>query len=445
LSETSIIKAAIKALSLKEKLQLAGTCLFVATLPFAREINQVFMGIFLFTCALCWNKESWTRNKKTILIFTSVYLVAIFSSLYDPDKLLAYQKLEVQSTLLLVPLLFGASYTPNRFKNNTIQIAFITGVCAALLYLVVYFVFHMRALQIPVSGWLKGQYLNHQYSAPIGIHAGYFSAYVSLCLFFLIIFLVSYKSRVIKTVILLLIVLCFISLFLLTSRSILLLTTVCLICFVPLSFKRWKWHFSLLSVIAISVLLFFFFTKSNYFQERFTGDLEKDVKLSELAKAAEDGHSPAKETILKNDGARIERWVAAIELIKKRPLLGYGTGEEKPELFKKYKEMGLTVTLEQHYDSHNQFISFTIKSGVLGFIAFTWMLLYAFTHAIKNRNYIYISFLILVAGTCLIDTFLEVNKGIFFYTFFNIFLFVTMKPRLAPPKEIPSPALSPAM
>jgi O-antigen ligase len=423
-------------LSFKEKLQLIGTCLFVITLPFSREINQLSMGFFVFTCIMAVNRESWRRNVKTIIVFTSVYVISMFSCLYDPDINLALEKLGVQSTLFLVPLFFGASYRSTPFKNNVIKIAFITGICSALLYLIVYFVSHMRELHIPRSEWLQEQYLNHRYSAPIDIHAGYFSCYVSLCLFFLIAFIIPARTKLLRFFILLLMGLCFLSLFLLTSRSILLLTFLCLICFMPFSFRQWKWHYSLLSGIAIAIPIFFFVRHSEYFHQRFTGELEKDVKISEIAKAAEDGHSPAKSTILKNDGARIERWVAAIQIIKKKPLLGYGTGEEKPELFKKYKEMGLTVTLEQGYDSHNQFISFAIKSGLLGLFVFIWMLVYAFVHAFKKRDYIYISFLILVTGTCLIDTFLEANKGIFFYSFFNIFLFLSMDQRPTSPLSI---------
>jgi O-antigen ligase len=120
--------------------------------------------------------------------------------------------------------------------------------------------------------------------------------------------------------------------------------------------------------------------------------------------------------------------VAAVELIRKRPLQGYGTGEEKPQLYRQYRQMGLTVTLEQRYDSHNQFMAFAIKSGVLGLLSFIVMLAFAFAYAIRHRNYLYISFLLISTGISLIDNFLEVNKGIFFFSFFNIFLFIASRP-----------------
>jgi O-antigen ligase len=421
-----------KGLNIKEKLQLIGACLFLVTLPYSREVNQLFMGLFLFSCVWCINRVSWRNNKKGILIFISVYLAALISTIYDPDPGSACKVLEIQLSLLLVPLLFGASYRRTVFKDNVIRIAFITGTCSALLYLLVYFIVHMRSLHLPVAGWLKEEYLNHHYSKPIDIHAGFFSCYVSLCFFMLVIYLTKAQRWFTKVLILLLILLTLVSLFLLTSRSVIILTFISLLSMLFSGIRRVKWYFSVSAGLATVLLLYFFATRSHYFEERFTDKLDQDVKFSELNKTLEDGRPVPMDSLLKNDGSRIERWVAAAELIKKRPLLGYGTGEEKPQLFRQYKEMGLTVTLEQGYDSHNQFLAFTIKSGLLGFLAFAGMLLFGFIHAIRYRNYLYISFLILSLGISLIDNYLEVNKGIFFFSFFNIFLFMTSGPPRKP-------------
>ena len=141
-------------------------------------------------------------------------------------------------------------------------------------------------------------------------------------------------------------------------------------------------------------------------------------------------------TIIRNDGARIERWVAAWKLIEKNPWIGYGTGQEKRVLFEKYGEMGLTTTLEQGYDSHNQFIAFTLQSGIFGLLAFIAMMLYGFYLSLKGRNYIYFSFLFVITGICTIDNFLEVNKGIFFFTFFNAFFFLSIAPLIAKETKI---------
>jgi len=421
-----------KGLNIKEKSQLVAAFLFLVTLPYHREVNQCFMGLFLFSCVWCINKISWRDNKKAILIFISVYLAALISTIYDPGRDSAYKVLEIQLSLLLVPLLFGASYRRTVFKDNIIKIAFITGTCSALLYLLVYFIVHMRSLHLPVAAWLKEEYLNHHYSKPIDIHAGFFSCYVSLCFFMLVIYLTKVRYWITKMLLLLLILLCVVSLFLLTSRSVIILTFISLLCMLVSGIRRVKWYFSVTAGLATVLLLYFFATRSNYFEERFTDKLDQDVKFSELNKTLENGRSVPMDSLLKNDGSRIERWVAAIELIKKRPLLGYGTGEEKPQLYRQYREMGLTVTLEQRYDSHNQFLAFAIKSGVLGFLSFTGMLLFAFVHAIRHRNYLYISFLLLSTGVSFVDNYLEVNKGIFFFAFFNIFLFMNSGPPRKP-------------
>ena len=414
-----------KELDIKEKIQLTGACLFLLTLSYNRELNQLFMILFMVGCVPSINRESWQKNKKAIFLFTSIFLVSVLSASWDPDYGLAWKKLETQLTLLLVPVLFGASYRPTEKKNGVVKAAFIVGVTTALAYLLVVFIYQMR--KIGAGSWLQEEYLNHHYSAPIGIHAGFFSCYVALCFFLLIERMQQTRRRASKLGLLVLILLCVTSLFLLTSRSVMLLTLICLLCLIPFNVRRIRWQFVLPVAIAITGLLYFFVTRSQYFENRFTGELNRDVKFTQLTKAMESHSAPVQDSILKNDGTRIERWVAAVRLIKRRPFTGYGTGEEKPVLFKEYEQMGLTVTLDQRYDSHNQFLSFAIKSGLPGMLVFAALLVFAFATAIKERSYIYLCFLIITTGTCLIDTFLEVNKGIFFFAFFNIFFYMVAR------------------
>ena len=429
--------------SWKENLQLAGIILFVFTLPYTRELNQLCMGFFLITCAIAWDRQKWHRQRKSIFVFTLIYLVSVVSGIYSPDFHAAYSVLEIQSTLFLVPVLFASSYQPTVTKNNIIKLAFVSGVCTALCYLGIHFIYEMRHAHIPFSGWFQEEYLNHHYSAPIGIHASFLSSYVAVCLFFLINFLASFKQPVVKGLAIIMMLVCLVSLFVLASRMVMLMTLACLIFFVPYEILRWKWHARIIFGFAILAISLFLFSKNEYFQSRFTDNLEKDIKFYELISLYKKPDSAIEKTILKNDGSRIERWIAALKVIREKPWFGYGTGQEKPVLFKKYKEMGLTVTLEKQYDAHNQFLAFTIKSGLPGLIAFLMMLAYSFYTAIKGRDFTYFSFLFITTGICLIDNFLEVNKGIFFFSFFNIFFYLSVFYGINPVKEMVQAQINP--
>jgi O-antigen ligase len=116
---------------------------------------------------------------------------------------------------------------------------------------------------------------------------------------------------------------------------------------------------------------------------------------------------------------RADRWYCAIELIKEKPLLGYGTGTEKDVLMQKYKKYNLQNAVVNHYDAHNQYLAFAIKGGIFGLIFFIIAIGYAIYLALASRNFLYLSFITLFAIACMTENVLESNKGIFFFAFFN--------------------------
>src|SRR5690606_25444668 len=54
--------------------------------------------------------------------------------------------------------------------------------------------------------------------------------------------------------------------------------------------------------------------------------------------------------------SRMSRWLVAWELIEEKPVFGHGTGTEDGLLMEKYREYNMQVSLEQGYNSHNQFL-----------------------------------------------------------------------------------------
>jgi len=88
---------------------------------------------------------------------------------------------------------------------------------------------------------------------------------------------------------------------------------------------------------------------------------------------------------------------------------------------KKYKKYNLQNAIVNNYDSHNQYLAYGIKGGVFGLVFFLIAVFYSLSIAIKNKSFIYLSFILLFAISCLTEDVLESNKGIFFFAFFNTF------------------------
>jgi O-antigen ligase len=76
-------------------------------------------------------------------------------------------------------------------------------------------------------------------------------------------------------------------------------------------------------------------------------------------------------------------------------------------------------------NAHNQYLSFTINSGVIGLVIYLTTIGWGFWQSIKKKDIILLSFLTLVTVVSFSEDLLDVNKGIFIYAFFFPFLIMS--------------------
>lgn len=129
-------------------------------------------------------------------------------------------------------------------------------------------------------------------------------------------------------------------------------------------------------------------------------------------------------TIIENYG-RIDRWNVAMELIKQSPIIGTGTGSEIPLLKTIYFEKKMYGSYLASLNAHNQYLSVAINSGVIGLIIYLATITWGFFYAIKEKDIMLLSFLVLVTVVSFSEDLLGVNKGIFIYAFFFPFLILS--------------------
>ncbi|MCX6231078.1 MAG: O-antigen ligase family protein [Bacteroidetes bacterium] len=131
--------------------------------------------------------------------------------------------------------------------------------------------------------------------------------------------------------------------------------------------------------------------------------------------------------INKEDGTvqRIEIWKTSITLIKENFLIGVGTGDVKDALLKSYDEKGMTFAKNKNLNAHSQYFQTFITLGIIGFLILLSLFIFPLIHAFKNRNFIYLFFLLIVAINIAVESMFENQAGVVFYTFFNSFLFLT--------------------
>ncbi|PKA98309.1 O-antigen ligase-like membrane protein [Flavobacteriaceae bacterium MAR_2009_75] len=119
---------------------------------------------------------------------------------------------------------------------------------------------------------------------------------------------------------------------------------------------------------------------------------------------------------------RMARYISAIELIKNRPFFGYGTTGERINLKREFSKDGLNFAVDQNYNSHNQYLGYAVRYGIMGLgtLFFLFCSNFYLAWSIKDGRYLFIVFLI--ASVCLVENYFDRNFGITFSAvFFTIF------------------------
>jgi O-antigen ligase len=124
---------------------------------------------------------------------------------------------------------------------------------------------------------------------------------------------------------------------------------------------------------------------------------------------------------------RFDRWNTAVELIKKSPVIGTGSGSEVPLLRNLYYEKKMYVSYLLSLNVHNQYLSLLINSGIAGLLVYLATIGWGFWQSIRNRDLLLFSFVLVLTMVSLSEDLLDVNKGIFFYAFFFPFLILSGK------------------
>jgi O-antigen ligase len=195
----------------------------------------------------------------------------------------------------------------------------------------------------------------------------------------------------------------------LSSRSVLIGTEIIIVVLVPTFLLQGKRKLSFFfASLAISLLALLIVIQFTSFKKRNINDLEND--LSEYTNPGDHLES------------RMLRWGLEWELIKKSPIVGYGTGSEKYILNEKYFANKFFRSYLAELNSHNQYLSFLINTGAIGLLLYLYVLYYGFASAYRKKDFLLISFVTIVAIVSVSENILDVSKGVLFYAFFYSFL-----------------------
>ena len=349
-------------------------------------------------------------------ILQSVFFVTILSAIYAASFSGAMNTITKQLAIFLFPLLLTVNPLDLEKYRRNLLMGFAMGCTATVCYL---YLDAMRVIRYENLSWkalFSLAFVNHNFSLPIDIHATYLSLLLVVALVYLIKRITLFPVKAYSPLSIICSLVLMAGLIQLSSKSVMIALMVIFNIAFPfcLADQKLKYRF-LLSSLLVSAFLLFFIFRMGVFHERYLVDFKNDLFRSN-EKSKEDW--------------RRERWGASVELIKRSPIIGNGSGSEIPLLKEVYFERQMYSSYLKSLNAHNQFLSFLINSGIIGLLVYLGTLFWGFWKAIKRRDLMLLSFMILVTAVSFSEDLLDVNKGIFFYAFFFSFFILSKRKRL---------------
>ncbi len=345
------------------------------------------------------------------LVLSSVFLVNLIGVAYSPDKKSAFSDLERQFAILIFPILTSASDLNLATYKNALLKVFGFTCLITVLYLFIHAFLLIIYNHVPVSNLFSTSFTNHNFSAPIEMHATYLSMYISLSLISFLFFFLNEKSRRNKIFYGIAILILLAGLMQLASRAVFISTLFIIVFlypfFIATRINRVKFFIIILPIILVAFISIY---RIDWFRHRYTIELKNDLT----------------QTSINNDiiEPRITRWRIAWGLFQQNPLVGYGSGTEKKILMENYFEKKLYNSYLNKLNAHNEYLSIMLKTGMWGLLVYLFTLIYGYIAAWHNRDIAFAGFMTLISFVSFSENILDVNKTIFFYSFFfSLFIY----------------------
>ncbi|MCB0400592.1 MAG: O-antigen ligase family protein [Flavobacteriales bacterium] len=384
--------------SFKYKANYFATLLLAFAIPLERRFIAPATILFVATSLLNYRKPE--KKGYRALYFGVIYLIYLFSLSYAPNLDDATTDLLTKLPLLLIPLSFYLSQLNFKVILPNIAFAFVLGCTVAFLAS-----FVNSLIQFGTTADISSFFYDHiSYFS----HPGYMAMLSNFTILIMLLLRRSFKKTP-QWLVFSLLFLHSAYLILLSSKTgliTMLLTYAVYVIYLMVKHKKYKTGIAIL--LASSIGLVAAFQTSNLFRNRI-------LELSSLFREDQTSSTSARSII----------WGISLDLIKEKPLLGYGVGNENQELEQRYIAENNEYLVEQKLNAHNQFLQTTLATGLPGGLILILLLVLPLWMAFRNNHPLYLGFILLVLVNFLTESMLERQVGVTFYAFFNLLLFAS--------------------
>jgi O-antigen ligase len=378
--------------SQKAALFVTGATAF--SIPFAIRFNSIVL-VACFSCLFFFaliSRLSFNDLIRWKLFWTIVihYVVILIGLIYSSNLNQGSADVERFTFALIVPVFV---FIASQFGVRQVHILYaFTAGCILLTLYGFGIVFSLEPGER--SEVLKLGHLN--FTDYIGIHPTYLGLYFLLIFFFLLEQLRHNRERKDRAWISTVVVIAYVvgMLLFLRAQIVLLIFFASLVLYVLVLFRK------------RAALITFFLFASGIFA--FFADPHRVTTFF-------DRYGKNVSTALDN---RIELWASVVETISQQPIIGAGTGDEQDALDAGYRRDRFAEGYENSYNAHNQYLEFIVRNGVIEIVAFLALLYFGFKGALQSNNYTYLLFIMIFCLAMMVESCLNVQKGIVFFYFF---------------------------
>ncbi|WP_242412139.1 O-antigen ligase [Flavobacterium sp. Root186] len=375
----------------------------------------ILFGVFnlIFIRKLKFTKTAWIL----ILCIASPVLLELLLFWNNDSFSKGLKAIEKSISLLLFPIFIIGNYQRVKFLK-LIETYSIATTMVMLGFVIRFYILYPDLLS---------KYLNridlfeigYKFADSIGIHAPALNmhlAFVSVCAFYFVFYSFhNNEKRALKILRFAVFLLSFSFVLLVNTRmalvNVLIGYAIVFIVEIKSKFSLNRMALTLIALLlVIGGILFFFVQKNPYMKQKYStvtfAYMDKVGKLDEI----DHPEIYAFNTL----ATRLSIWKSAWELSIKNLPFGVGASDGKPELNKYYKETNQHFLAKFEFPTHNQFLDFLLKFGILGPLV---VMLYIFTIGYLGydlKNPLIISFFIIFFTSNLIDDFLLRFDGIAF-------------------------------
>lgn len=403
--------------------------LLLVTLPTLLAINSITTAIFIFS-VLFFNRKDKISYSSTLLLPIILFIWMAISFFWSIDKAATIPAISREIVLLLIPAAF---LIMRPFNKNQVD-KLIKYYSYAMVFYASFFL--LRALiRYMISGDQRAFFYHGEYDDDFGLvpkllNAIHVSVYMAVAFFYFLNLKIKKKFEFICAFIL------FGFIFLLSSKNIIIVFLFLLaIHFFYFSKSSNKMRLRNLAILSLILIGVFSFSKiKNRFLVEFQSNTKTSVSHSVYNEADEGVNYISIYEAWNNEkfshgdyfpgtAFRVYQFRMFLEIFSEEPVFwkGLGLNASQAKLIEKEKKYELYPGYGS-FNFHNQYVQNFAELGCIGFALLIVILFLNIKTAIKHKNFIHISFAILMISLFLTESFLWRQKGVlFFISFYCLF------------------------